>query len=508
MMSIGSLSSVMVAATLVLLAGLTLSGCAAAPQPRYETLSQWKCDLAAPMRTVELDVGESQDVALPDGRRVTVKLIDLKETCDSLRGAVRRAEATVEVNGRTVTLVAGNYRLPQTVGDVQIDCAVTKHYLARGRGNPWALDKAARVRLWARSDPWIQPGTFCYPLAQRWFASDTQMANEPTFVDGVERPGTGPVYYHDALDFGGSEGQVDVLAAADAVVVMAGGEQLADTKYKKETDGVVLCDRRGWRYGYYHLASIEPDVKPGVVVRMGQKIGTLGKEGTAGGWSHLHFSISCEQPSGRRGTCEGYAFIWQAAVAEQRLPLVAVARPHHLVWTGEAVTLDATRSWSADGRPLRCEWTFSDGTTAEGATQTRTYATAGEYSEVLKVIDSAGRVAYDFAVVQVIDRAEREKKLPPAIHAVYYPTTGLKVGQAITFKVRSFGTTSGEEAWDFGDGTTATTKSDGNVDPWAKDGYAATTHAYAQPGDYLVTVRRTNEHGLTATAHLWVHVEK
>ena len=41
----------------------------------------------------------------------------------------------------------------------------------------------------------------------------------------------------------------------------------------------------------------------------------------------------------------------------------------------------------------------------------------------------------------------------------------------------------------------------------AKDGYATTTHRYAKPGDYLVSVSRVNHRGQTATARLFVHIE-
>ena len=61
---------------------------------------------------------------------------------------------------------------------------------------------------------------------------------------------------------------------------------------------------------------------------------------------------------------------------------------------------------------------------------------------------------------------------------------GIKPGDAITFKVRTFRTTEGEETWDFGDGTPAVkVKSDGNVKPLAKDGYAP--RAFAARGDRL-----------------------
>jgi len=69
-------------------------------------------------------------------------------------------------------------------------------------------------------------------------------------------------------------------------------------------------DERGWYHRYTHLYSFDPSVKLGEHVVMGQKIGTLGKEGGSGGWSHLHYEILTLQPSGKLGTQEGYAFLW------------------------------------------------------------------------------------------------------------------------------------------------------------------------------------------------------
>jgi PKD repeat protein len=205
---------------------------------------------------------------------------------------------------------------------------------------------------------------------------------------------------------------------------------------------------------------------------------------------------------------EAYPFLWAAAVREQKPAVIAVARPHHLALTGEEVTLDASRSWSADGKELKYHWKFTDGKEADGAKQTRTYEKAGQYSEILKVTDAAGDASYDFAIVQVFEREWKEKGLPPGLHVAYCPSMGLAAGQAVTFKARTFGTTNGEESWDFGDGTVAaTTKSDGNVRPSAKDGYAVITHSFAKAGDYIVTVQRTNDKGLTGTARVWVHVE-
>jgi len=47
---------------------------------------------------VDLKVGELQENELVGGKKATVKLIDLKETRDDLRNAVRVAEVTVEID--------------------------------------------------------------------------------------------------------------------------------------------------------------------------------------------------------------------------------------------------------------------------------------------------------------------------------------------------------------------------------------------------------------------------
>jgi hypothetical protein len=78
----------------------------------------------------------------------------------------------------------------------------------------------------------------------------------------------------------------------------------------------------------------------------------------------------------------------------------------------------------------------------------------------------------------------------------------------ITFKVRTFRTTYGKERWDFGDGSAGVSvQSDGNADIHNPDGYAVTRHSYSSPGPYIVTVRRSNEHGYEAVGRLFVYVE-
>jgi hypothetical protein len=168
--------------------------------------------------------------------------------------------------------------------------------------------------------------------------------------------------------------------------------------------------------------------------------------------------------------------------------------------------LDGSKSWAASGKIGGYQWTFADGRTASVAKIERNYDKPGSYSEILKVTDQAGHVSYDFAIVQVI--GDDMKNIPPAIHPSFAPTTNLKPGDKITFKVRTF-RDHGGETWNFGDGTpTVSVKSDGNAKALAKDGYAITEHAFAAPGDYIVSVEHTNDRGERALAHLWVRVGK
>lgn len=456
------------------------------------------------VRTADLDVGETQELILSDGQTVTLTLVGVQAEHDEVNRAVRSALVTLEVNGQRLEHTAQPYRLPVAFGGVQLDVPITRDYVNNANGNAWALDKDARVRVWPGASPWITAGTFAYPARQRWFASATQMANEPVYVDGGDTPHKESIYYHYGLDIGGAEGRVDVLAATDGLVVSSGKEVLPgfeESPVSPRYDVVYVRDYRGWFYRYSHLQSIEPEVRPGQRVEMGQKIGLLGKEGGSGGWSHLHFEIRAPQPSGRYGVMEGYAFLWQAYQQRYGPPVRAVARPHHLIWAGRSVQLDGSKS---AGRELTFKWTFTDGTTAEGARVSRTYLQPGSYSERLEVTDAEGNRDVDFAIVQVLDESE---SLPPTIHPSYAPTFNIRPGYQVTFRVRTFRSTDGEETWDFGDGSPpATTKSD-HTRQHDPQGYATTAHRFKEPGMYVVTVRRTDRAGRTATGRVVVRVE-
>jgi len=341
----------------------------------------------------ELNIGETQEVELWNGEKIKLQVLKVEEIRDSLHHGIRGANVEVAIDGEEIILNTGNYNLPVTIGKVQVDCPFIQKYYSNAHHDRWGLTKDVRLRLWPKDSPFIEPGTFVYPIKQLWFASMTQSGNEPSYVDWGEHPAEEKIYYHSGHDMGGAEGLDEIISATDGLVVSSKNEVLQgyDTipMIYTRPDAVNILDKRGWFVEYVHLDSIDPAIAIGTNVKMGQRIGFIGKQSTSGGWVHLHFQLVTRYPvSDKWGIEDAYPYVWESYVNQYNPPLIAVARPHQICWTGQDITLDGTKSKSFKGQIASWEWLFSDGNSAIGATQTRSYPIPGEYSEILKVTDS------------------------------------------------------------------------------------------------------------------------
>jgi murein DD-endopeptidase MepM/ murein hydrolase activator NlpD len=460
------------------------------------------------LRTVDINKGETMKVKLHDGSTVEVQVLAVEPINDSVFEALRQVNVIIRVNGIQKTIRSGNYNLPVTIGNAQVDCPVTLDYMKRAHVDWWGLEKDVRLRLWPAGSPFAWPGTFTYPVSQKWLASFTQYSNEPV-LDNSPPDTNKKIYYHAGIDLGGAEDMAEVFAATDGIVVSARGEVLKDepdNPVSPRYDVVYLRDDRGWYYRYSHFASIAPAIQVGQRVRSGTKLGMLGKEGGSGGWTHLHFEIKSRQPSGKWGTQDSYAFLWEAYRRQYDPEILAVARPHKVIRKGERTTLSAANSW-AKNEIVSYEWKLSDGSTKSGKEIEAKYDQAGTYSEIVKVTDARGNYDYDFAVVKVYEGANGEGVLPD-IHATFYPTMDIRVGEKVFFQVRSRWTTEGYDVWNFADGSDPVpVKSNIETTNHAKVGYSIVSHRFAKEGDYLVKVHRKSPRG-TATAHVYVKVVK
>ena len=188
------------------------------------------------------------------------------------------------------------------------------------------------------------------------------MANEPSFVDGGDAPAGRPIYYHYGLDIGGCEGLVEVVAATDGLVVSAGGKAPARVSRHPVLQARRLRRRLPPRRPGLVLPLQPPaDDRPGDPPRGAGQDGPEDRRARQGGLERRLVAPALRhqgrQPSGKWGIQEGYAFLWEAYRREHKPQIIAVARPHHLIWAGEKVVLDGSRSWSADGqdRALRVD---------------------------------------------------------------------------------------------------------------------------------------------------------
>ena len=471
----------------------------------------------------DLSIGESATFTLGDGRIRRLTLLEVHEPRCSVRGVIRSPHITVDVDGVQADVPAAEYHMPQLVNGVRVACSVTRG-IAEALGKwktVYALDKDARCRCWPENGPLFGPQPLVYPAKQVWFASLTQMANERCYVNACELPVTKPgdyLYHHYGLDIGGHDRAVPIVAARGGRVVLRGEQKVSDYDEaggELRYDRVVIRDETNWYYLYSHLDMIAPTIKLGGHIEAGEPVGFLGKEGSSGGWAHLHFGIVAPQPSGRHGQVEGYPLLVEAYLHEHPGALLACARPHQVAAVGEPVTLDGSRS-ICDGAEIESfRWILHDGETVNDVRAVKTYPKEGMYSEMLTVTDARGRTDVDFCPVQILPPDGDPAKTPPAMHLTYYPTDDLVPGRPIAFKARTFfgggafeENRAGEEQWDFGDGTTALTRSGapGRGTACTQTDFAERWHTYQKPGRYIVTVRRTGKNGLSAVAQVKVHV--
>ncbi len=141
-------------------------------------------------------------------------------------------------------------------------------------------------------------------------------------------------------------------------------------------------------------------------------------------------------------------------------------------------TFDASGSSSPGSTITDYAWDFGDGTTGNGVTPSHTYAAAGAYPVTLTVTNSAALTGSSTLTVTA----------GPVNNPPTASFTGSCTGTSCAFNAS--GSTDPEGnitayAWDFGDGTTGTG--------------LTTTHLYAAPGDYTVSLTVTDALGETST---------
>jgi len=157
----------------------------------------------------------------------------------------------------------------------------------------------------------------------------------------------------------------------------------------------------------------------------------------------------------------------------------------------EVVAFDGGQSRDADGAIAHYAWRFGDGSSAEGAEVTHSYAAPGRYPVALLADD--GRGLNNSRQQTILDLHVNRPPRPMA-----GPDRAVCPGEAVTFDGASSNDWDGalvRYRWDFGDGTTA-------------EGQQV-VHGFEQPGIYQVRLSVTDDSGAscaTVTDSAQVHV--
>ncbi|OLE68365.1 hypothetical protein AUF78_16415 [archaeon 13_1_20CM_2_51_12] len=147
-------------------------------------------------------------------------------------------------------------------------------------------------------------------------------------------------------------------------------------------------------------------------------------------------------------------------------------------------TISFTGSASGGTSPYSYAWNFGDSSTGSGSPVSHVYQTAGVYTVVLTVTDTAGHVASASNTVTVTSPLSASFTYSPSNPA---PLTNVQFTATTTGGTGPYG-----YSWDFGDGTTGTG--------------ASASHLYLLPGTYTVTLTVVDANGLTTTASTTVTV--
>ncbi|MEW5826281.1 MAG: PKD domain-containing protein [Candidatus Bipolaricaulota bacterium] len=151
---------------------------------------------------------------------------------------------------------------------------------------------------------------------------------------------------------------------------------------------------------------------------------------------------------------------------------------------GVSVSMNSSGSYDPDGTIVARSWSFGDGATASGTTTAHAYATAGSYTVTLTVTDNGGASA---SASQIVNVTAPTNQAPVAS----FTTSASSTQPGVSVSMNSSGSydpdgTIVASSWSFGDGATASG--------------TTTSHAYAVPGSYTVTLTVWDDRGASASA--------
>ena len=211
----------------------------------------------------------------------------------SLRASLARADLPAGVAAQVMRMLAGRLDLKQRggVGDTfRVAFEAADDASLRGAPRVTALDirfRGQRVAaVWFAADP-RSPGAYYdldgVPLAGTRFALPVSATRTSSRFGTRVHPVSGARHVHSGVDLAAPTGRA-VHASERGVVSFIGTEPGGYGKY------VVVRHAGGYASYYAHLSAFEPTLRTGMRIARGQRVGAVGRTGTATG-PHLHFEV-------------------------------------------------------------------------------------------------------------------------------------------------------------------------------------------------------------------------
>lgn len=170
-------------------------------------------------------------------------------------------------------------------------------------------------------------------------------------------------------------------------------------------------------------------------------------------------------------------------------PTAHIAASASQASVNETISFDGSASKDPDGSIVQFAWSFGDGGTSSAPSPQHIYTQPGSYGVTLTVTDDEGASGQISKQITIVSDNQ------PPVAQIQASQIQADVNEAITFDGSGSSDADGAIAgydWTFGDG--------------GSSAQAAPSHAYAQPGEYTVTLTVTDNEGATGRATVRVNV--